>query len=89
MPVALLRSTFDLASLGHVIVGMGAALLWPLNEKCFFFSFFFWRPIPVAPIGAGMLSERGLRVLLVELVAFAPVLLYAIWPRPEAKRAAP
>lgn len=63
--------------------GRGAALLWPLNAKRFFF---FWRPIPVAPIGAGMLTERGMRVMLTELVAFAPILVYAIWPRPESRR---
>lgn len=64
--------------------GLGAALLWPLSDKRFFF---FWRPIPVAPIGERMFSGWGLRVLLTELIAFAPLLIYAIWPRPEGRRA--
>lgn len=58
--------------------GLGAALLWPLSDQRFFAPL---RPIPVAPIGAGMLSARGLRVVAVEALMFAPLLLYALWPR--------
>ncbi|MBS2011889.1 MAG: metal-dependent hydrolase [Deltaproteobacteria bacterium] len=58
--------------------GLGCALLWPIsNER-------FWAPvrfIPVAPIGAGLLSARGLYVMLVELALFAPFWLYAVIPR--------
>jgi hypothetical protein len=31
-----------------------------------------------------MLSMRGLRVVLAEVVLFAPFWLYAFWPRPRA-----
>lgn len=55
--------------------GLGAALLWPLTPNRYFLP---WRPIPVAPIGAGMLTGRGLRVVLVEGLYFLPILLYAL-----------
>jgi inner membrane protein len=58
--------------------GLGAALLWPFSNERFFAPV---RPLPVAPIGAGMLSARGLEVVAVELVAFLPFWLYALWPR--------
>jgi inner membrane protein len=58
--------------------GLGCALFFPLwNERLF------WpvRPIPVAPLGVGMLSARGLAVVLTELVAFLPLVVFALWPR--------
>lgn len=58
--------------------GLGCALLWPLSTHRF------WAPlrfIPVAPIGAGMISSRGLYVVAVETVLFAPLFLYALIPR--------
>lgn len=58
--------------------GRGIALLWPLDDTRYFAA---WRPIPVSPIGAGLLSTRGAYVVLVELVAFAPLWLWALWPR--------
>lgn len=61
--------------------GLGVALLWPFDETRHFAP---WRPIPVAPIGRGMLSRRGLWVLAVEAVCFAPLWLYALWPRRTA-----
>jgi inner membrane protein len=47
--------------------GKGVALLWPFSVERFFLP---WRPIPVAPIGVGMVSARGLYVALVEAVEF-------------------
>ncbi len=58
--------------------GLGMAILWPFSDARFFAP---WRPIPVAPIGAGMFSARGLYVLGVELVLFLPVWVVAFWPR--------
>ncbi|WNG40530.1 metal-dependent hydrolase [Archangium violaceum] len=58
--------------------GLGAALLWPIDNLRYFFPL---RPIPVAPIGARMLSARGLYVVMVELVLFLPFWAYALWPR--------
>ena len=58
--------------------GLGIALLWPFTDARFFFP---WHPLPVAPIGVGMLSLRGLHVLGVELVIFSPLWIYAAWPR--------
>jgi inner membrane protein len=58
--------------------GLGAALLWPFSEARFFAP---WTPIPVAPIGRGFLSLRGLRVAAVELLLFAPFFAYGLWPR--------
>lgn len=58
--------------------GLGIALGWPLTNHRFFSS---WRPIPVAPIGAGIFSRYGRHVLLTELACAVPLLLYAFWPR--------
>lgn len=58
--------------------GRGCALFWPFSDERHFAPL---RPIPVAPIGLRFLSERGLRVALVELVLFAPLFAHALWPR--------
>ena len=65
--------------------GLGAALLWPLDDTRYFLPL---RPIPVAPIGAGMLSQRGLYVVTVELLLFLPFWAYALWPRRRSARPA-
>jgi inner membrane protein len=66
--------------------GLGIALLWPVTSERYFAP---WQPIPVAPIGLGMLSERGLYVLLTELVQFAPLLVVALRPPARSRRAQP
>jgi inner membrane protein len=58
--------------------GRGVALLWPFSTRRIFLP---WRPIPVAPIGVGILSREGLEVLLWEALVFLPLLAYALWPR--------
>lgn len=58
--------------------GLGVALLWPFSNARFFAP---WRPLPVAPIGARMLSARGMHVVLVELLWSFPVLAWSVWPR--------
>ena len=58
--------------------GRGCALFWPFSLERHFAPV---RPIPVAPIGLGFLSARGLKVALVELGSFSPLLVYALWPR--------
>ncbi len=58
--------------------GRGVALLWPWTDHRFFFP---WRPIPVAPIGARILSPRGFGVMAWEALVFAPAWLFALWPR--------
>ena len=87
---ALKAGLLTLAALGsHGLLdamttgGLGAALLWPLNDTRYFFPL---RPIPVAPIGVGMLSQRGLYVVVVELLLFLPFWAYALWPRRRAVR---
>ncbi|RKG84369.1 metal-dependent hydrolase [Corallococcus terminator] len=57
--------------------GLGAALYWPFSNARVFAPV---RPLPVSPIGAGMLSARGLYVSLVELLVFLPAWAYALWP---------
>jgi inner membrane protein len=54
--------------------GLGVALFWPLTDVRYFAP---WTPIPVAPIGMGMLSARGAYVLLVEAAVSLPLLLMA------------
>ena len=61
--------------------GLGVALLWPFSNQRLFFP---WRPLPVAPIGlGGLVTPRGLHVVLVELLVFSPFVAYAFWPRPK------
>jgi inner membrane protein len=62
--------------------GLGAALLWPFSDARYFAPA---TPLPVAPIGRRLLSARGLYVMLVELAWFAPLWLYAFWPRRNAR----
>jgi inner membrane protein len=45
--------------------GLGVALLAPFSNERFFFP---WRPVQVSPIGLGFFSERGLTVILSELI---------------------
>ena len=45
--------------------GLGVELFYPFSHKRFFFP---WRPILVSPMGTGFFSERGIRVLVSELV---------------------
>ena len=58
--------------------GLGIALLWPFTLARFFAP---WRPIVVAPIGPDFLTLYGATVAASEVVLFAPLLLYALWPR--------
>ncbi|RYZ38638.1 MAG: metal-dependent hydrolase [Myxococcaceae bacterium] len=58
--------------------GLGCALLWPFSNARLFAPL---TPIPVAPIGLYMFSGRGLYVVMVELLLFAPFFLYATFPR--------
>jgi inner membrane protein len=58
--------------------GRGCALLWPFVATRYFAPV---NPIPVSPIGIGVLSPRGLYVAAFELLLFAPFLAYAWWPR--------
>ena len=60
--------------------GLGVALLWPHSLVRYFAPI---RPLPVAPIGLGLLSNEGLRILLMEAFYFLPLFLYALWPRPK------
>jgi inner membrane protein len=73
-----------LAAVSHGVLdsltdgGLGCALLWPFSYERFFAPI---TPIPVAPIGHYMFSKRGLYVVMVELLLFAPFFLYATFPR--------
>lgn len=62
--------------------GRGVALLWPFSTERFFAPF---RPIPVAPIGARLLSPRGLYVMMVETVVFSPLIVFALWPKRKGR----
>ena len=63
--------------------GLGCALLWPFDATRYFAP---WNPIPVAPIGFDFLSPRGLEVAVTELVLFAPLIAFAVWPRISKRR---
>jgi inner membrane protein len=62
--------------------GLGVEFFWPVDTHRYFLP---WGFIPVAPLGARMLSPRGLSVLLTEAVLFLPAWVYAFWPRSRAR----
>ena len=66
--------------------GLGIALFWPFSNRRYFVP---WTPIPVAPIGARMFTARGLRVVMIEALQFAPLLLWSLWPRRRSPRVGP
>jgi inner membrane protein len=55
--------------------GLGCALFWPFDLTRYFAP---WRPIPVSPIGLYFVSPQGLFVAVVELILFAPLLVWAL-----------
>jgi inner membrane protein len=70
---------FTLVTLSHPLLdamtngGRGVALLAPFSAERYFFSF---RPIEVSPIGMQFFSERGLEVLVSEIIwVWLPALL--------------
>lgn len=58
----------------------GVMLLWPAAPD----RLAWWRVLPAAPIGFRLFSPRGADVVLREVVLFAPLLAYALWPRRTA-----
>jgi inner membrane protein len=74
------HALLDAMTGGH---GRGVPLLWPLTFHRFEAP---WRPIPDAPCGLAYLSGAGLKVAVVELIEFAPFLLFALRPRALAGR---
>ena len=83
-PVVITALLAALAMVSHGLLdtlttgGEGAALFWPFTDERYFAPF---RPIPVAPIGLGFLSMRGLYCAAVELALFSPFLAYALLSR--------
>jgi inner membrane protein len=55
----------------------GIPFFWPISELRVTFP---WRPIPPAPRGGELFSARGLQVLAIELIYFAPVVLLTFAP---------
>jgi inner membrane protein len=55
--------------------GLGSALFWPFDLTRYFAP---WRPLPVAPIGPGIMSAYGVSVMLTEVVLFSPLMLVAL-----------
>lgn len=58
--------------------GAGVMLLWPFSHARFLAP---WHPLPASPIGPRLLSPRGLELMAGEALLFAPLLVYALWPR--------
>jgi inner membrane protein len=64
--------------------GLGVGFFVPFDDRRYFFP---WRPLEVSPIGLGFFSERGVKVLLNEMLwvwlptvaVVVPVLLYRYW----------
>ena len=57
--------------------GLGCALFWPFDNTRYFAP---WTPIPVSPIGLAYFSFYGMVVAVTEVVFFAPIFLYGLWP---------
>ncbi len=55
--------------------GLGVATFWPLSTRRYFAP---WQPIPVAPLGRGLFTAEGARVLAFEAAWFSPLFAYAI-----------
>jgi inner membrane protein len=66
--------------------GGGVMFLWPASVERFLAPFSL---VAAAPMGLRLASPRGVQVLLEEAVLFAPLLVYACWPRRPARDAAP
>jgi inner membrane protein len=62
--------------------GLGCAVFWPFDLTRYFAP---WTPIPVSPIGLGFLSPYGMYVAAVELLLFAPLIWFALKPRPSCR----
>lgn len=58
--------------------GSGVMLLWPFSQARFLAP---WHPLPASPIGPRLFSPRGLELMAGEALLFAPLLVYAFWPR--------
>jgi len=62
---------FSLATFSHPLLdmltdgGSGVALFAPFSNERYFFP---WRPVEVSPIGMGFISNRGLDVILSEII---------------------
>ena len=62
---------FSFVTMSHPLLdmltdgGLGVALFAPFSDKRFFLP---WRPVEVSPIGVGFFSERGLTVILSEII---------------------
>jgi inner membrane protein len=88
LPLAKTVGFTTLVALSHGLLdpmtyggGHGCALLWPFSDERF------WAPvrfIPIAPIGLHLFGSRGINVMLMEVLIFAPFWLYAVWPRRTA-----
>ncbi len=85
--IFLLIIYFSLATFSHPFFdmftdgGLGVALFAPFSGERYFFP---WRPIQVSPIGLEFFSERGISVILSEIVwvwipAFFVLLLMTIF----------
>lgn len=85
LPVARTTTFATIVAASHGLLdtmtfggGLGCALFWPFTAARFWAPFRF---IPVAPIGLGLISSRGLYVMLAEVLLFSPFWIYATLPR--------
>jgi inner membrane protein len=65
--------------------GRGLPLLWPFSDHRFISPI---RIFPDAPRGLAFLSWPGLLSIGIEFVVFLPLMIFALWPRISAWRAA-
>lgn len=64
--------------------GLGVAWFWPVDSTRYFMP---WQPLEVSPIGARFFSERGMQVIVSELVwVIAPLAILALGLRTARQR---
>jgi inner membrane protein len=85
LPIARTTTFATIVAASHALLdtmtyggGLGCALFWPFTTERFWAPFRF---IPVAPIGLGLISSRGVYVMLSEVLLFSPFWIYATLPR--------
>ncbi|HET9594161.1 MAG TPA: hypothetical protein VFP65_01200 [Anaeromyxobacteraceae bacterium] len=61
----------------------GTAYFWPFSATRLTWGNF--HPIPVTPVGLEVLYGIGLRHLVIEVLLFCPLFVYALWPRTRGR----
>lgn len=84
LPAGRMAVAAGLVAMSHLVLdsmnvgSRGVPWLWPLSSTLTGLA---WQPIPAVVEVRDFLTLAGVRVVLAELLVFAPALVYALWPR--------